>query len=73
MLVLSTDHSRPLWQVRQLIACGADVNIRHNVRTADATCASLSAETLCREFVWRIVVGAIARVPLQRRMCYCEE
>ena len=49
MLALSTEHSRPLWQVRQLVACGADVNITDKVRIADGTCASLAEETLRRE------------------------
>ena len=42
-----TEQSRPLWQVRQLVACGADMNITDQVRTADGTCAWWGEDTLC--------------------------
>lgn len=49
MLALSTEHSLSRWQVRQLVACGADMTIKNGVRTADGTCASFGEETLCTE------------------------
>ena len=51
MLALSTDHSLSLWQVRQLVACGADMTITNRVRTADGACASLGEPLI--ECPWR--------------------
>ena len=73
MLALSTEHLRPLLQVRQVVAFGADVTIPDEVPSE----RQISITSLTKHFVGslicRVVGGAIDLVSQERRMLFCGE